>query len=58
MDCRDLINALEHEIEGNTNVLQDNPTIEAAQQLYSIALVREFLATHKVEVNKFLEEDQ
>jgi len=55
MTHQDIIDAVEHEMDGNCNVVQDNPSIEYARRVYTLAILREFLLDRKVELNVFID---
>ena len=55
MTHQDIIDAVENEMDGNCNVVQDNPSVEYARRVYTLAVLREFLLDKEKEVNEFID---
>lgn len=55
MTHQDIIDAVEHEIDGNCNVVQDNISVEYARRVYTLAILREFLLDKEDQINEFID---
>jgi hypothetical protein len=57
MNYQDLFDALDQEISGNCDVMQNNPNLDTAKQIHCIMAVKELLMTHKINYNSVLNDD-